>query len=73
MQRNRKDRCDMKVSEIKALDNAGLISNIFYMGVQMSNSKPVKKWDLELERLCKECERRGFVEDGAELYTRVCQ
>lgn len=63
----------MKVSEIKALDNAGLISSIFYMGILMSNSKPVKKWDLELERLCKECERRGFVEDGTELYTRVCQ
>ena len=63
----------MTVKEIKALDNAGLISNIYYMGVLMCNSKRVKKWDLELERLCKECERRGFVEDGAELYERVCQ
>lgn len=63
----------MKVSEIKAMSNVELISNIFYMGILMSNHKPIKKWDLELERYCKECERRGFVEDGAELYKEVCK
>lgn len=63
----------MKVSEIKALDNAGLIAEIFYMGTGMSNSKPIKKLETKLQRLCKECEARRFVEDGEELYTRLCQ
>ena len=63
----------MTVKEIKAMSNIEIISNIFYMGIMMSNHKPVKKWDLELERYCKECERRGFVDDGAELYKEVCK
>jgi hypothetical protein len=63
----------MTVKEIKAMNNVELIANIFYMGILMSNHKPVKKWDLELERYCKECERRGFVEDGTELYREVCK
>ena len=63
----------MTVKEIKALTSEELIACFFYMGVAMSNHKPVKKWDLELERYCKECERRGFVESGAELYESVCK
>ena len=62
----------MKVSEIKALSNKELIASIFYMGIGMANSKPIKKNEVELQRLCKECERRGFVEDGEALYERVC-
>ena len=61
------------VKEIKAMTNEELISNFFYMGILMSNQKPRKKWDLELERYCKECERRGFVEDGNSLYKEVCK
>lgn len=63
----------MTVREIKELDNAGLIEEIFYLGIMMSNHKPVKKWEQKLERLCKECGRRGMVEDGDELYERVCK
>lgn len=63
----------MTVKEIKALSNTSLIASIYYMGILMSNQKPVKKWDVELERLCKECASRGFVEDGNELYKSVCK
>ena len=61
------------VKEIQALGNAQLIAEIFYMGIGMSSTKPLKKMETKLQRLCKECERRGFVEDGNDLYARVCE
>ena len=63
----------MKVAEVKALSNVELITEIFYMGVATANSKPIKKLETKLQRLCKECESRGFVEDGIGLYKSMCQ
>lgn len=63
----------MKVSEIKKLSNEQLLVELFYMGVQMCGGKSLKKDELTLERMCKDCERRGFVKDGEHLYWSMCQ
>jgi len=63
----------MTVNEARALNNEDLLEEIFYMGVATANSNPVKKFETKLQRLCKECENRGFVENGNELYKRMCK
>lgn len=58
----------MKASEIKAMSTADIIVQIFYLGIMMSDERGTKADDKDLERLFKELESRGVIEDGRAAY-----
>lgn len=61
-----------KRNEIKELTTDGIISNIFYYGIEMCNEQGTKQAEKELKWHCEELAKRGIVADGEELYKRMC-
>lgn len=58
-----------KVGETRAMTNAEIITAIFNLGICCSDDRGTKQDDLSLQRLFKELERRGVIDNWETAYS----